>query len=190
MLAPSSSIANDWELIKLPNLNDRREFIGEPRISYSLTPDSSLMARESPHLPSSIIDNIGISDVVASSPPSSADMSSASSPPVVVTSSPSSFDTQQVVETLGCGQRPRIPSVKLKDYFTYNAIHLENSSLSHACSTSSSETFQDNSLYLLTDYISDKLFQSHIRRFSLLLQRTTNHVIILKLLKMIFGVVP
>ena len=95
-------------------------------------------------------------DVAASSPPSTADISPTSPSPVTLPP----CNTQQVVETLGRGQRPRVPSVKLKDYVTYNAIHLEDpsSSLSHACSTSSSETFQGNSLYTLTDYVSDKNF--------------------------------
>ena len=35
-------------------------------------------------------------------------------------------------EVLGRGQRPRVPSVKLKDYVMYNAIHLENPSLTPA----------------------------------------------------------
>ena len=69
-------------------------------------------------------------------------------------------------EVLGRGQRPRVPSVKLKDYVMYNAIHLENPSLTPACSSSHPhETVRGNSLYPLTDYITDENFSLAHRAF-------------------------
>ena len=60
-------------------------------------------------------------------------------------------------ETMGRGQRSRVPSVKLRDYVMYNAACLKDPSLALACSASAlSETIQGNSLYPLTDYITDK----------------------------------
>lgn len=109
------------------------------------------MVTESPPTSSSVHDDTGTSDVVTPVIPSSP-----------VTSSPSQSDTQQAVENLGRGERLRVPSVKLKDYVTYNAKRLENPSLSPACSAATSETFLGNSLYPLTDYISDQHFsESH-----------------------------
>ena len=69
-------------------------------------------------------------------------------------------------EVLGRGQRSRLPSVKLRDYVTYNAARLEDPTLTLSCSaSSSSETIHGNCLYPLTDYITDEKFSPSHQAF-------------------------
>ena len=69
-------------------------------------------------------------------------------------------------EVLGRGQRSRLPSVKLRDYVTYNAARLEDPTLALSCSaSSSSETIHGNCLYPLTDYITDEKFSPSHQAF-------------------------
>lgn len=66
-----------------------------------------------------------------------------------------------VEETLCRGEQSRLPSVKLKDYVTYNTARLEDPSLALFCSTSpSSETIHGNFLYPLTYYVTDAKFSA------------------------------
>lgn len=67
---------------------------------------------------------------------------------------------------MGRGQRSLQPPVKLRDYVMYNAINLEEPSLSLHCSaSSSSETVQGNSLYPLTEFITDDKFSASHKAF-------------------------
>lgn len=62
-------------------------------------------------------------------------------------------------ETTGCGQRSRMPSVKLKDYVMYNAVRREETPLSSTCSSSSSSRNNPcTTPYPLSDYVTDLNF--------------------------------
>lgn len=62
-------------------------------------------------------------------------------------------------ETTGCGQRSRMPSVKLKDYVMYNAVRREETPLSSTCSSSSpSRNNPCTTPYPLSDYVTDLNF--------------------------------
>lgn len=77
-----------------------------------------------------------------------------SSEKVVVT------ETEAVTE-MGRGCREKVPSVKLRDYISYNARHLKDSHHVLAASATKSEssvTVQGNTPYLLKNYISDEHF--------------------------------
>lgn len=117
VLAP---IDHDWELTNLPMLEDKGSSSEIQELSpLSSSNTSTMEAPVSPQAPYHVLDNTG-SPVVVVLPSSSSHVTLSQSPP----------DTQQVVENLGRRERLRIPSVKLKYYATYNAIHLENPSLS------------------------------------------------------------
>ena len=117
VLAP---IDHDWELTNLPMLEDKGSSSEIQELSPLSSSNTSTMdAPVSPQAPYPVLDNTG-SPVVVVLPSSSSHVTLSQSPP----------DTQQVVENLGRRERLRIPSVKLKYYATYNAIHLENPSLS------------------------------------------------------------
>ena len=139
----------DWENTNLPTLEDRGSSSG------SATPPVATVAEQTTPSSSPTTD-VGAVDI--DQPPLNvvAPASPAAQTPVV----------QPVEEVFGRGQRPRVPSVKLKDYVMYNAIHLENPSLTSACSSSHPhETVQGNSLYPLTDYITDENFSVAHRAF-------------------------
>ena len=72
-------------------------------------------------------------------------------------------------EDFGRGKRQQIPSVKLRDYVTYNtSVKSSTSSTHHAPSVSasqSSSSVQGNSLYPLTKYVSDSNFTPQQQAF-------------------------
>lgn len=75
----------------------------------------------------------------------------------------------QVTEELGRGHRKQVPSVRLKDYVAYNSeVVLPVLSTPHAplpFSTESSVPVQGNSLYPLTNFVSDANFSPQHRVF-------------------------
>ena len=76
-------------------------------------------------------------------------------------------ETKEVTE-MGRGCREKVPSVKLRDYISYNAQHLKNSHHvlpASATTSESSITVQGKTPYPLANYISDEYFSPDHKAF-------------------------
>lgn len=74
----------------------------------------------------------------------------------------------EIAAELGRGRREKVPSVKLRDYVSYNAQHLRDSHHVPAALSSNSEsslTVQGNTPYPLANYISDERFSPDHKAF-------------------------
>ena len=138
-------VDEDWEIMQVtPPLIDKGSTVPSVTQQTSISPQEQSEPTQPVTSVSPLVEQTTVQDVIEPVP-----VAPISSPPENIVSS----------ETLGHGQRSRIPSVKLKDYVTYNVVRLEEPNLSLTGSSSTSSTnVPGMTSYPLNAYVSDLNF--------------------------------